>query len=55
MNGSGRGAFPAERTANAMALRMKKVAGVAAAREGEMNDMGGGRRGRHNPDCVRIL
>lgn len=35
MNRCGRGDFPAERTANAMAPREDKVAGVAGAREGE--------------------
>lgn len=37
MNRYGRREFPAEETANAMALR-KKLASVAGAQEGEVND-----------------
>lgn len=39
---AGRRKFPAEETAHVMALRKKKVAGVARAQEGEMNDTGRG-------------
>lgn len=55
MNRSGRREIPVEETTNAMTPRKRKVAGVARAQGGEVNDTGWGSTARHSPDYTRIL